>query len=367
VAIARAPRAAGGVAESLARDHCASELRAAGFDVREEPFSYSAAPGRWGMPAAGAASAVVLACTALAGARGHAALALAMLVVAALVIAMLAPRALGDGVATLPLARRSATNLVATRGASLPRVWLVAHVDSKSQPVPMVARVAGVACSLGAWAIALVLAVAQLALARVSPLWIPIAVVGALAALPVMASVIGDASPGALDNASGVAAVLLAATSDLADAPPLPDQIGVLVTSAEELGLAGARLWGRSREGGRRVVEAHAPGRAVALNVDSVDDVGALRVMTASALPEALERALVADPDVRRGRLPPGILVDAIALADVGFAALTISKATASSLARIHTPRDEVARLRGRGVVEAARLVRRLAASASRA
>ena len=33
---------------------------------------------------------------------------------------------------------------MATRGGSAPRVWLVAHLDSKSQPIPSALRVAGV-------------------------------------------------------------------------------------------------------------------------------------------------------------------------------------------------------------------------------
>ena len=331
-------------------------LSNAGFDVRELPFEYSAAPGLWGMPVAGVCSAVVLVAVARAGSRGHAALALALLVVAAAALVIVAPRALG-GVAWLPLARRRAVNLVATRGTDWPRVWLVAHVDSKSQPMPMVARVAGVGASLVAWALAVALAVAQLLGAPVIALWTPLGTLGAIAAIPVIGSVIGSESPGALDNASGVAAVLLAATAELPDAPPAAHTLGVLVTSAEELGLAGARVWGRAVDAQARRAS------AVALNVDSVDDVGRLRVMTATALPATLELALREEHSVRRGRLPPGILVDAIALGAAGFTALTVSKATVSSLARIHSSRDTVDRLRGDGVMEAAALVRRLAAS----
>jgi hypothetical protein len=158
-----------------------------------------------------------------------------------------------------------------------------------------------------------------------------------------------------------VATVLLAVDAP-ALGPPLPRDVGVLITSAEEVGLAGARAWGRDAAWGRRVVAAAGEAPPVALNVDSVDDVGALRVMQASSLPANLAAALDDEPSVRRGRLPPGVLVDAIALADAGFAALTVSKATVASLSRIHTSRDALDELRGDGVVEAAKLVRRLAA-----
>lgn len=340
-----------------------SVLREAGFEVQEVPFDYSAAPGRWGMPLAGVLAALAVVAAAQAGRAGQPGVALVVLVVVAAGIVAVAPRALRDGVARWGIARRRAVNVVGTRGGPAPYLWLVAHVDSKSQPVPMAARVAGVAGSVIAWTLAVGLAAAQLLGARVTPLWGPLAIVAVVAALPVAGSVIGAASPGALDNASGVAAVLLAADgTDIG--PALPHEIGVLISSAEEVGLAGARLWGRDERWGRRIVDAQRHGPPLALNVDSVDDVGALRVMAASPLPARIDAALADEPAVRRGRLPPGVLVDAIALADARFAALTVSKATVGSLSRIHTPRDDLDRLRGDGVIEATKLLRRLAARA---
>src|SRR5215211_3633444 len=55
-AIAVAPRPAGSAAEAVARAHAAQALRAAGFEVHEVPFAYSALPGRWATPLGGAAS-----------------------------------------------------------------------------------------------------------------------------------------------------------------------------------------------------------------------------------------------------------------------------------------------------------------------
>ena len=74
---------------------------------------------------------------------------------------------LGDGVLRNPWMRSSGINLVATRGTADPRTWLVAHLDSKSQPVPSAARVAGVivlslAVILAVLAIGLALAVLKL-------------------------------------------------------------------------------------------------------------------------------------------------------------------------------------------------------------
>ena len=82
---------------------------------------------------------------------------------------------------------------MATRGGETPRVWLVAHLDSKSQPVPLLVRVAGVALL----AVALLLALVARARCTLAGGPEPYDLVGwrsslaALGAVPVMASVVG--------------------------------------------------------------------------------------------------------------------------------------------------------------------------------
>ena len=44
----------------------------------------------------------------------------------------------------IPAERRRGVNLVAIRGPEAPTLWLMAHLDSKSQPVPILARAAGI-------------------------------------------------------------------------------------------------------------------------------------------------------------------------------------------------------------------------------
>jgi hypothetical protein len=100
----------------------------------------------------------------------------------------------------------------------------------------------------------------------------------------------------------------------------------------------------------------------VALNCDGVDDRGALRLFGGGDADEGLRDAVRhAVPGARLRALPPGVLVDAVALAQSGWAALTVSKGTWRTLARIHTRRDTLARLDGRGVPEAAGALARLA------
>ena len=357
--IAQHPRPAGGPEEAHARSYAAATLRAAGFTVSEAPFTYSALVGRWGTPIGGAASMAVLASVATLGGAGRAGAALSVLAGALVVGGSIGGWAARHGVLRAPALRRTGVNLVATRGNSLPRVWLVAHLDSKSQPVPIGLRALGVMGTIVAWAGALTLAVTQAlsGWAGAAGLWPWVAALGVVAGVPVLASVVTARSPGALDNATGVATVLLAASAVDAGAGPL----GVLLPSAEELGLAGARAWAAQWRD-----DARAPG--VALNVDGVDDAGVLTVMTGARAPEAATVALgaaarVVGAPLTVRRLVPGILVDAVALADAGWTAITLSRGTWRTLARIHTPHDTVDRLEGRGVAEAATVLARAAQS----
>jgi len=60
------------------------------------------------------------------------------------IVKLVARRITRRGILDLNIARRRGVNLEAVRGNTEPRVWLVAHVDSKWQPVAMLTRVAGV-------------------------------------------------------------------------------------------------------------------------------------------------------------------------------------------------------------------------------
>ncbi|HEX3867301.1 MAG TPA: M28 family peptidase, partial [Gemmatimonadaceae bacterium] len=227
-------RPAGGPAAAEARDYCAGVLRDLGFAINEHSFQYSAFPGSWAAPLAGAAAS-------LAGiglfvgrhARGVTAATIALAVAAFALLHALGTR----GVLSFPAMRRAGVNLEAVRGVGEPRVWLVAHVDSKRQPVSMVARIAGVVVvAIGAAALVALNVVTlhtdSVAAALLIIVW--------LGSVPLMLSIVWDGGPGALDNASGVATVLEAA-ANIAPGPA----IGVLITDAEELALAGARAWAR--------------------------------------------------------------------------------------------------------------------------
>lgn len=306
------------------------------------PFEYSAAVGAYGTPAGGAAVCLVLISAAEAALGSRAAAALAVLIVGGLAVALGGRWLASHGVLALPFMRRHGVNLEATRGDDDPDVWFVAHVDSKSQPVPLLVRAAGIVLMAIAWIAAVVLAIATMLGHAAPDLWRAVIVIAVVGAIPVLGSVVGNRSAGAVDNASGVATVLGAAAT-------LPDaNLGVLITDAEELGLAGARAW--CAETTRR--------RVPVLNCDGVDDDGVLTLMWThprSLRVETVVRESSRDFGVLRGiPLVPGVLVDAVAFSDAGWESVTLSRGTLATLRRIHTRRDNLDHLEGRGLSTAA-------------
>lgn len=324
------------------REICRARLAAAGFDVAEQPFEYSTFPGRWATPIGGVIGCLTVVSAAALGVHGRPGPALTLIAIAALVL-VIAGRTIARRVTTLPVARASSVNLVATRG--MPRVWLVAHLDSKSQPVAMLARVAGIVLTAATLvtlgALALTAMGGEVVPARA---WHLLAVIGAVASLPVMASVVTARSPGALDNGSGIVTVLLAA-----EALPRGMSVGVLLTSAEELGMAGARAFTETRR------------PAMAINVDGVDDRGSTICMyhgRAARVRVGVARAARAiGMRVREQPTIPGLLTDGVALGEAGWSAVTLSRGGLATLWRIHRAADTADRLSGVGMHEVARLV----------
>ena len=314
--------------------------------MREEPFAYSSFVGRWGTPIGGIVSLAIIVAAWTFASTGRAGSALLLLLAGAAVLVVVARAAARSSVLTFPTARARGVNLVATRGGDSPPLWLTAHVDSKSQPVPILVRAVGITVLGASWLASIALAAAQVAGWVEAAAWGFVGVTAVVGAVPVIATTVGARSPGALDNASGVAAVLLAA--EMSRGP-----VGVCLTSAEELGLAGARAWVRQRA------------VAVAVNCDGVDDRGAFTCMYSGARPAALiaqvvEAARACGTTVRSHRLLPGVLTDGVALADAGWSVVTLSKGGLGTLARIHTPRDRAERLGGAGIAEVAGVVARL-------
>ncbi len=230
-----------------------------------------------------------------------------------------------------PGKRATGVNLIARKGTGLPTAWLVAHYDSKSQPLSMAGRIVAGGLSVVGAAGVLVFAAAPSPMAAI--LLLPAMLGGAMLAR----CRVENRSPGALDNGSALIAIF-----EILDRAPNA-RIGVLLPDAEEWGLLGARAAARERPdlfGGRPVI-----------NLDGLDDRGApiLFVHRPGALVERLRSQLRAR--VAR-RLP--VFVDGMALAPVAGECLTIMKGNWASARIVHTPRDVPGSLKLTGVKDVA-------------
>lgn len=343
--IAAGPRLAGSSAEGKARAFCAGQLEENGFSVTERPVEFSQFTGKYAVPVL----ALMLAVFSLSavGVYGRYGMGLRALAFYALAIALIdqAGRWLaGKGTTAIPWMRSHSANLVAMRGE--PSLWLVAHIDTKSQTIPMILRIVAflVTAALVILFSALLLdasvnnrhAIAAAAI---------VARILAVALLPLILCFNGNRSPGAADNASGLISVLLAVRNLRSR-----ENLGVVITTGEELGLVGASAFVRTQ----------AP-RGIAINCDTIDDDGRFRCMIkgrrGAAVAAMVRAATKLGYEVPVTRTLPGILTDGIAFSDAGWDCVTLSRGNIATLGRVHTSRDTREKLDGTGIAKASRLI----------
>lgn len=216
-------------------------------------------------------------------------------------------------------------NLIAHRATRAPAVWLVAHYDSKGQPISMLVRLAAF--------LLLVLGLVGL----VVDFMTAVVALGLGLVLLAQNRVTGD-SPGAVDNASALITVLMTI-----DQLPRDAGVGVVFPDAEEYGLVGARALVQDRAELFRA--------AAIINLDGVDDVGSAIVFAHRPGPvgSAVARVL----DAKRWRWLP-VVVDGIALRRVGRECATVLKGGLGTMMIVHTPRDSVDRVRLDGAASVA-------------
>ena len=347
--LAKTPRFAGSAEEATARALCRRELEQAGFSCRELPFAYSQWLGRWAVPLASLTLGVVVYSMSRVVRSGSSLGPAAAFFVT--YVAVWANRASRQRawVLTFPWSRATAVNLEAKRGN--PSVWLIAHLDSKSQTIPMLLRIVG---SVSLYLAAMLVGFGGLAFliwgALAEPALTAAEALAILGAITAGLCFVGNKSPGAVDNTTGVVAVLLAAQSTEA-----PESLGVLITSGEELGLVGAVAWAKK-----------APDQLVILNCDTVDEVGTYRCMYHA---QPMRVAVAAETAAKRlglplklGKMIPGIMADSMVFANRWrWSAITLSRGTLATLARIHTPRDNSSMLTGEGAAHASTLLSAMA------
>ena len=319
------PRLVGTPNHARVRDILKRELAARGYDVQEHAFA--AGSGRLG--------AVAMAGAALAwGAIGAVVLQFVRYpwvtigwiatVLAVVIHVLVTARARGDESVR-------GVNLIARReGSPAPTTWLVAHYDSKGQPISMATRLVAVSlCLFGA--VGLLWHAGRLAFLIDPPFGQAVYAVAPALIGGVLLSMnrVTDGSPGAVDNATALVATFM--TLDLLRGPA---DVGVLFPDAEELGLLGARALVEERG-------SLLDGTAV-INFDGLDDRGRTIALVhrAGPLTRVLREELGATP---APWLP--VLVDGIELAAGVRECVTIMKGDWATTRVVHTLRDTPDRL----------------------
>lgn len=268
---------------------------------------------------------------------------------AALGVVALVAYGIASGHLRIATRQVDAANIIADRGVP-PRVWLVAHSDSKAQPLSLRTRVIAIGlASIGAAGIAFCLMgrlAGPLSWWVFGPPCLAALVGGGMLSLPP----VRDTSPGAVDNASGILAVLTAA-EELRER----SDVGVLITGAEEFGMEGARRFVAMDEGSGCFV-----------NFDGLDGFGQFNVMNHRAVAAAsnreaceqirtgvVENLAALGHSVRKSPLPFGVFVDGAVLAAGGMNGCTLSRGTWATLGVVHTKRDTADRLDVEGAITA--------------
>jgi len=352
------PRRAGCGEDEVVANEIADRLQQFGYRVERQPFRFSTAPN------------IVLTLTILIGLvcvlivllsrDSMPALSIGGAIMIVLLLILFGPINRSVQSAALKDVGRAGiltANLIATLPMEddllLPHLYLVAHYDSKSQRLPLVVRIA-----LFVVAIAASVIVAVLTLFNAPTSIIGVAGIVAIAAgLPLLFLDVGNASPGAIDNASSVGLVLHLAEC-LAQCDDLRDKLRVtiLIPSAEEMMVMGATAFVEAHERQLRQLP-----RLTILNFDGVGIDGDLYWAGQSAA-RLIRHIRQACHDLRlplkRFRFV-GAMFDHMPFAQRGFDAVTLM-AIGQASRSVHTPGDSIDKLNVRGFDQAGQVTLRV-------
>lgn len=347
------PRLTGSQGAQEVADLIHERLTRLGYQIKDYPFTFSTWPGRFAVSLAGGFFLTGTVTAAIALNLGHAGVALVVLLVVLLLAGAIATitAPLTD---ILPFGKITGNNLYAARPGSTPRYVFMAHLDSKSQPVPLAFRGPAIILAILTWIAFVVYAL----LALLDEVWLRgdittvLAVLAGAAGLLLVFCWVGNSSPGALDNASGLATILT-----LAEAERDRDDVAFLITDAEELGLVGARAIARKLNPVFGVI-----------NVDGIDDHGSFYILEKFGLParhiaphlvaSLLQSADEMELPAQRRNVPFGLMLDHLPMARADLPAVTLMRGSFASLRRVHQSADNLDRISGSGVETAVRLLR---------
>jgi hypothetical protein len=338
------PRMTGGLNAPEIEAEIRRRFEALGYAIRALPFHFSMTAGRFAITkiAAVYTVGVLVAMLLLASDLPSGAL---IALAASLLLMVVGIRYMRrNGIAYLPWGRSEATNLWVQREGARPRYVFMAHRDSKSQVVPLSVRGPAIILGIVAWLALAVLAIMSMArFVGMAPV-LAAGFVAFICGMMLTVSWADDRSPGALDNASGLATLLGIAAREQA-----ADDIAFLITDAEELGLAGARA-----------IATRMPAVFGVINVDGIDDHGTFQVLERFGWPRPrglaphlaaaiLGAASALDLRAHRRNVPFGIMLDHMPIVEGGTPALSVMRGSLRSLNRVHRPGDDADHLTGAG------------------
>jgi len=229
------------------------------------------------------------------------------------------------------IAQRSLRTVPAERTLQGVNTWLVAHYDSKGQPISMAVRLLGF--------VGLVLGLVGVLVAS-----LPAAALLVISLAVVFQNRVNDNSAGAVDNATALVTIFMTI-----DQLSSSSGVGVIFPDGEEFGLVGARALTADR--------ADLFADASVINLDGIDDSGRPIALlhragrTSVAIAEALR--------ARRWRWLP-VIVDGIALARVARECVTILKGDWRTMRVVHRPADNTTRVRLDGAATVAAALARV-------
>ncbi len=250
--------------------------------------------------------------------------------------------------------RFTAANIVASspdnsNDDASPHLYLMAHYDSKSQTLPLPIRmVLFTLYILGGFSTSTMMFLSLLFPGLET--YIPYFAWGSLLfGLPLIYMDVGNDSPGAIDNASGVGLILHLAELLSTDKDLLQRlRVTFLFTTAEEEGLMGAMAYVKMNEAVLR--EQAQKGGIYVLNFDGIGTHGKLLLQDTSKRSEKvlgsslgdLLHEICSELNIPINRFPPiGALMDDAPFADHGFEAISLATAGKSAWS-IHTRRDTI-------------------------
>lgn len=347
------PRLTGSQGAQEVADIVHERLTTLGYEIQDYPFTFSTWPGRFAVSAAGAVFLIgSLGAAALLNMR-HPGISLVILLVTLIIAAGIAVLA-APLTNMLPFGRITGNNLMAVRPDAVPRYIFMAHLDSKSQPIPLAFRGPAIILAILTW----IAFVGFALLGLLDPVWIRPEITTVLGVASFIAGVllvfcwVENRSPGALDNASGVATLLA-----LAESERDRDDVAFLITDAEELGLVGARAIARKINPVFGVI-----------NIDGVDDSGPIYVLEKFGVPprhiaphlvaSILTAADALDLPAQRRNVPFGLMLDHLPMARADLPAITLMRGSFKSLRRVHRPADSMDNMTGSGIETVVRVLR---------